>query len=514
MRSHATPVPGNRFPVVLLSRFLALSTKYSRCQWSLNWGPNVMMISRRTVILGGLVLLAERYISWPLRGNAPDEESTLNDAVDAYLYGYPLLVMDTMRRQLTNVPSAEPARAPMGQLRRLRTYPAVNDHSVPAPNADTLYTDAWLDLRKEPMVLSVPDMGDRYFMLPMLSGWTNVFHVPGTRTTGEKSQTYVISGPDWSGALPAGAIEYKSPTSIVWMLGRIYCTATPEDYAAVHALQDKMSLVPLSQFGKAYTPPVSPVDPAIDMRTLPRDQVNALGVDEYFKYLAELMKTNPPLPQDGPMIARMASIGLTPGRDFDPAPLRALGASAISDIPKMAMQRMLARFGQLQHANVNGWIFFGPSIASWGTDYELRALCNFLGPGWNLPADAAYPATERGTDGKEYDGNGKYVLRFKRGEMPPVNAFWSLTMYDSDRFFVPNALNRYTISQRDELVANADGSTDIYLQADSPGKDREANWLPAPKGKFSVMLRLYWPKDKPVSILNGTWTPPKVEAAG
>jgi hypothetical protein len=207
----------------------------------------------------------------------------------------------------------------------------------------------------------------------------------------------------------------------------------------------------------------------------------------------------------------MASIGLVPGQDFDPRTLSAFDRAAVDAVPKLALQRMLQRFQNQE--TINGWIYFGSSVANWGTDHVLRALCNMLGPGWNLPADAVYPASERGPDGKEYDGNSKYVIHFDKGQMPPVNGFWSLTMYDGDRFFVPNALNRYTLSQRDTFDANGDGSVDIYLQADSPGKAKEANWLPAPKAKFSVMLRLYWPKNGPVSILDGTWKPPAVEAA-
>jgi len=247
------------------------------------------------------------------------------------------------------------------------------------------------------------------------------------------------------------------------------------------------------------------------MKTVPREQVNTLSVNDYFDYLAKLMKTNPPLLRDATMIARMASIGLTPGRDFDPSKLNAFDKAAVEAVPKLALQRMLVRFKN--QATINGWIYFGSTVANWSTDYVLRALCNMLGQGWNLPADAVYPASERGPDAKDYDGNNKYVIHFEKGQMPPVNGFWSLTMYDSDRFFVPNSLNRYTLSQRDNLIANADGSVDIYLQADSPGMDKEANWLPAPKAKFSVMLRLYWPKDGPVSILDGTWKPPAIEAA-
>ena len=210
------------------------------------------------------------------------------------------------------------------------------------------------------------------------------------------------------------------------------------------------------------------------------------------------------------MLERMASIGLTPGRDFDRSKLSPLARTRVDATPKLALQRMLQRFGS--QPTVNGWIYFGPSVANWGTDYVLRALCNMLGPGWNLPADAVYPASEKGSDGKDFDGSNKYVIHFAKGQMPPVNGFWSLTMYDGGRFFVPNALDRYTISQRDDLVVNADGSVNIYLQADSPGKDRESNWLPAPRAKFSVMLRLYWPKDGPLSILDGTWRPPAIES--
>jgi hypothetical protein len=311
--------------------------------------------------------------------------------------------------------------------------------------------------------------------------------------------------------LPIGVTEYKSPTGIVWLLGRIYCTGTPEDYAKVHALQDQISLIPLSQYDKPHTPPAANVNTGLDMETLPREQVNKLSINDYFKYVAEVMKINPPLPQDAPMIAQMVSVGLTPGRDFDPSKLGAFDRSAVDAVPKLALQRMLERFNK--QATINGWIYFGPSVANWGTDYLLRALCNMLGPGWNLPADAVYPASEKGPDGKDYEGSRKYVIHFENGQMPPVNGFWSLTMYNGNRFFVPNALNRYTLSQRDHLIANADGSVNIYLQSNSPGKDKEANWLPAPNGKFSVMLRLYWPKTGPVSILDGTWKPPPIEAA-
>ena len=242
----------------------------------------------------------------------PDEARAI--AEDAYVYGYPLVTMEMTRRALTNTATPEGVRAPMGQFALLREYPSAADRQVTAPNADTLYSMAFIDLSKEPYVFGIPDSGDRYYLMPMLDGWTEVFQVPGQRTTGNGAQTYAITGPGWKGTLPGGLTEYKSPTNLVWILGRIYCTGTPEDYAAVHALQDKLSLVPLSAYGRPYTPPQGRVDPSIDMRTPTRDQVNRMDTATYFTLLASLMKDNPPTAADAPMVARMRRSAWSRGR--------------------------------------------------------------------------------------------------------------------------------------------------------------------------------------------------------
>jgi hypothetical protein len=445
--------------------------------------------------------------------NAPGTEQAVADAVDVYVYGYPLVTMDMTRRQFTNVATPDAAHAPMGQMLKLRTYPAVDNHAVTAPNADTLYTTAWMDVSQEPWVLSVPDMGDRYFLLPMLSGWTDVFQVPGKRTTGGKAATYVITGPGWSGTLPKGVTEYKSPTGMVWLLGRIYCTGTPADYAAVHALQDKFTLVPLSSYGKPYTPPAGTVDPNYDMKKAVRDQVDALSVDEYFSYLARLMKTNPPAAADAPMVEKMKAIGIEPGKDFDPSKLGVFDKELIKGVPKVAQVKIMEYFKKAAEP-VNGWMYLTKNIGVYGTDYIQRALVTAIGLGANRPQDAIYPTSQKDADGHEFDGaSKKYVIHIDKGQMPPVNGFWSITMYDKDYFFVPNPLNRYTLSARNKFNMNPDGSVDLYLQADSPGKAKEANWLPAPKAQFIPMMRLYWPKETPPSIIDGTWKPPAITEA-
>ena len=185
---------------------------------------------------------------------------------------------------------------------------------------------------------------------------------------------------------------------------------------------------------------------------------------------------------------------------------------AMKTVPKLGLLKMVERVNKQEP--VNGWIYFGSSVGNWGTDYLLRATTAWLGPGWNRPEDAVYPLSQKNANGNEYNGaDHKYVLHFDKGQFPPVKGFWSLTMYDDQNFLAANPLNRYALSQRDKFVTNPDGSADLYLQYDSPGKAKEPKWLPAPKGKFGIMLRLYWPNETPPSILDGTWKPPAVTVA-
>ena len=302
-----------------------------------------------------------------VNASQPGVEEAVSIATEAYIYGYPLVTMDMTRKQLTNVATPSGSSAPMGQLNLYRTYPAVDNHAVTAPNADTLYTTTWLDVSKEPWIFGIPDMGDRYYLMPMLDGWTDVFQVPGKRTTGDKAQKYAITGPGWSGTLPADVTEYKSPTGLVWILGRIYCTGTTEDYKAVHALQDKFSLVPLSSYGKPYTPLPGEVDANFDMKTAVRDQVDAMDTAAYFNYLAKLMKTNPPSADDAPMVAKMAKIGLVPGQDFDPGKLGTFDKEVIKGVPKLAQVKIMEYFKQAAKP-INGWMFT-TKTGIYGTDY-------------------------------------------------------------------------------------------------------------------------------------------------
>lgn len=470
-----------------------------------------MKITRRSAAFGGMSLLAAAAMSRSALAEHGAflglgeglEEFAL--ATDAYIFGYPLVTMEMTRRILTNVAEPVGTRAPMGQIIKLRHYPDASFRDVTAPNADTLYTTAFFDVGQEPWVFSIPDMKGRYFLMPMLDGWTNVFQVPGKRTTGTGAQTYAITGPGWKGSLPAGVKEYKSPTNIVWLLGRIYCTGTPEDYAAVHKLQDECKLVPLSSYGKPYTPPAGKVDSSIDMKMAVRDQVNRMDAVSYFSLLCELMKANSPAAADAPQLAKFARIGIVPGQSFDASKLKADFAKRV---PEVGFDRIMLQF-KINKAikDEHGWAFT-TKTGIYGTDYLMRALITAIGLGANRPQDAVYPTSKADAEGRKYNGANKYVINFPKGQLPPVEGFWSLTMYDSGYFFVNNPLNRYSISARQNLKSNPDGSTDLYLQKDSPGKDKESNWLPAPSGDFILMMRLYWPEQKKPSIINGTWTIP------
>lgn len=465
---------------------------------------------RSLTLTAGVLALATIGLRAQPAATTPQQAQQL--VRDAYVFAYPLVTMEYTRRQTTNVAKPDPQHAPLGQFLNMRAYPTADFRAVTAPNADTLYSAAFLDLSQEPYVFEQPALGKRFFLMPMLDAWTNVFADPGSRTTGEQAQTFLITGPGWSGVVPSGMKQLKSPTNLAWILGRTYSDGTPQDYKAVHAIQDKYKLTPLSAYasGKPYTPPAGQVDPSIDMKTPPRDQVNALSGKEYFTLVAKLLKANPPASADAPMVAKLAKIGIVPGQDFDPSKLDPAIAAAIDRAPKdavAALEQGISKLGK----NVNGWQV--TMAGEYGTDYFFRAVVAYAGLGANLAKDAVYPTAKTDAEGHPLDtSQNNYVLTFaNKDALPPVKGFWSLTLYNDQYFFYKNPLNRQTRSQRDKLVANKDGSIDIYIQNQAPPKDKQANWLPAPKGPIVLMMRLYWPSETPPSILDGSWQPPAIK---
>jgi len=439
----------------------------------------------------------------------PEQQGALQTGVEAVLYGLPLVMMELTMQNATNVAVPVGMAAPVNQFANVPAFPTASFKQVVRANVDTLYSSAFLDLTKEPIVLSVPDTHGRYYLLPMFDAWTNVFASPGTRTTGNAAGDFAIVGPDWRGTLPAGLRALKSPTNVVWILGRTQ-TNGPQDYAAVRAIQHGYRLVPLSAFGKPYAPAKGAIDPALNGKVPPVDRLKAMSADAYFNLLARLMKSNPAPAADAPMLAKLATIGVVPGQPFEMSHLDPEVAAGLQRAVAVALNK-LQPGTEHRGDGVNGWFFPGMNLGSFGTDYHTRALIAFIAFGANLPADAVYPTSFLDADGQPFRGTNRYVLHFGKGQLPPVNAFWSVTLYGADSFFVDNPLNRYAISSWMPLRPNSDGSIDIDIQHDPPAKDREPNWLPAPvEGTFNLTLRMYWPKDRPPSFLDGSWKPPFV----
>lgn len=438
----------------------------------------------------------------------PDKARTL--AHDLYEYGYPLVLMDATMRQATNVPNATtvPMRAPINQFAHFRSYPAADAKDIVRFNFDTLYSFAWVDLRDGPVILSVPDTGGRYYLVPTLDMWTDIFSSLGTRTTGTKAGNYAYVPPGWKGQLPDGVSRIETPTSLIWMMERTQ-TNGPSDYDHVHAIQDGLKLTPLAQWGKDYTPPsASPTDASIDGKTPPLEQVFKLDGVQFFTRLATLMKTYPPHGNDYPILFRARALGFEPGKDFDTSTLDAATVAAINAGAKDAQADMIKTVKTIGF-RVNGWSLLTDNVGTYGTSYRQRAVVALSGLGANLPADAVYPTAFNDSNGKPLDGASRYVLHFAKGNLPPANAFWSITMYDDEGFQVPNPINRFAIGDRDHLKFNLDGSLDIYVQSSSPGSSRQSNWLPSPRsGTFALTLRVYWPRPE---MLAGTWQPPAVQ---
>lgn len=443
----------------------------------------------------------------------PEEARAI--ALDAYLYGYSLVTTEITRLAFTNTTKPNPAtlQAPINQLVNQPEYPPATYKGVTAPNADTLYSAGFLDVSQEPIVFSYPDMGKRYFLFPIYDAWTNVVTVPGTRTTGEKGKTLLITGPAWRGKAPQGMTVVKSPTNSLFIIGRVYADGTAADFAKVHELQKQFKLVPLSQYGKSYTPPDGKTGGPYTPKEVVRDVILKMTPSEYFNFMAQQMAANPPtLPEDQAIVTRMAKLGIVPGQPFDINKLDPQVQKALTDVGQTVLAQLDAwqkNGGKL----VNGWLI-PPRIGTYGTDYLARAAISAFGWGANLSEDAVYPTGKVDATGQPLIGSNVYKMHFKKGDTPPARGFWSITMYDDKFYFYPNPLNKLTLSPRDNLQYNADGSLDLYFSYQQPQGVPQSNWLPAPKDPFILMMRLYWPKETPPSILppnNPSWTPPAVE---
>ena len=463
--------------------------------------------TRHRVLAALLAAMVTAGMCGAVRAAEPVSEAEARAiGADAYAYFYPLITMDLTRLQFTNAePGKDPLKGPMNTFVNIPEYPTADLRIVVRPNFDTLYSSAWLDLTKEPVVVSAPDTGGRYYLLPMLDMWTDVFASPGWRTTGTGAANYLITPPGWTGQVPPEFTRIPAPTPYVWIIGRTK-TDGPADYDAVHKIQAGFKVTPLSQWGKEAQPVAVKIDPAVDMKTPPKEQVDTMPAGKFFAYAAQLLKLHPPHITDQPIIARLKRIGFEAGQSFDLDKADPAVKKALESAPADGQALMAWKIPTLARV-ANGWSMNTDTMGVYGNYYLKRAIIAQAGLGANLPEDAIYPLNLGDVEGKPLDGAQAYSIHFDKAVIPPVDAFWSITLYDNDGFQVGNPLNRFAVSSWMPFKYNADGSLDLYFQTESPGADKEANWLPAPKGPFNLTMRLYAPKSE---ALTGKWNPPPV----
>ena len=467
----------------------------------------------KNLTISSLVLIALIFTSC---GNPTKKEVAISDdkvieiATQSYVFGYPMILMDYTKKLSTNVEQPTSVYSPVNQLGHFREFPDDKFTAVVKSNVDTYYSNAWFDLKEEPVVLTVPAT-DRYYLLPLYDAYSNVISVPGPRTTGTGAHIFLLTGPFWEGEIPEGMTQIKAPTNTLWMIGRTQVNSIEDGATVVAAFQDGMRIDLLSKYGKEYASPLGKISEN-NKKIVPVENTRALSIEDYLTKLAQLMVDNPPAKADAPLITEMNSIGIIAGEKFSTKGMSPELIKKLNTIPELAHQNWIDKSTGKKDAGiavVNNWIVAKDGMGFYGTNYEKRAFIAFIGLGANLVEDAVYPSTSMDSEGIPIDGTNKYVLHFEKNEIPPVNAFWSLTAYNSKDFLVANTINRFALGDRDDLTYNEDGSLDIYIQNTDPGGNKTSNWLPSTQeGLTNLTLRLYWPKK---AVLDGTWIVPPIK---
>ncbi len=429
----------------------------------------------------------------------------------AYIWGYPLVQFERVKNFETNPnsPSAH-GNGPINKYVAFTKLPSPGFTSGEYSNPDLLYAQAWLNLSKEPVILKIPEIKDRYHVFEFVDAYDNDFHYLGTRTTGEKGGIYAITGPDWKGQIPGTMQEIKSPTNSVLLLSRILVKG-PRDLSNVTAIENQISTSPMSVYeGKSVSSnqPIqntsdntAPVPPVIS-------DIPKVGIKIYDQ-ISKGMIGNPLNPPNPQLVSKLEIIGIGPGKT---------PSTEANETIRNALEGGIAQGQKLIEARatklgpiVNGWQYSNPRTGMYGNDYLLSAatvLAINIAP--NVPQEATYPVTTVDGDGKQLNGSNNYVIHFDPGQTPPINknGYWSITIYNEKDYLVENPLNRYSInSVRNESKFNEDGSLDLYIQHTTPGIDKESNWLPSPSGNFTLMMRIYIPQE---NAINGEYQIPPV----
>jgi hypothetical protein len=441
--------------------------------------------------------------------HAPGFSETKAIAEEGFVYGLPIVMNYAVMYDYVVDRNSGQWKAPFNEISNEHRVFTYKDTTVVTPNSDTPYSMLWLDLRAEPFILSVPAVDKpRYYSVMLCDGNTFNYGYIGSRATGSEAGDYMVVGPDWKGQTPEGIKKvFRSSTQFSAVLYRTQLF-NAEDMPNVEKVQSGYKAQPLSAYLHQPAPPAAP---AINFPKINKELVK----ENFFEYLDFALQFAPAGPEETEIRAKLASIGIGPGKTFDfkdlsPAHKIEVGSGMKNGEKKV--EEKVAAVGK----EINGWrvgAAFGDRDFFHG-DWLLRAAGAKAGIYGNDAAEAMYPMAKSLANGDPLDGSGhKYTVTFAAGQFPPVNAFWSVTMYDGKtQLLIENPINRYLVNSPmlPGLKKNDDGSLTLYIQHDSPGSEKESNWLPAPDGPIYLVLRLYWPTDTSPSILNDTWNPPPV----
>lgn len=420
-------------------------------------------------------------------------------------YTYPLVIMKISQDLMLTVPLRP--RTDPNHFIHFRRLAQPEQRAVVLGNRNTLYSVGWLDLSQGPVVFQIPDMGERYYVMPLLDAWTNTFESLGSRTTGQGPQSYLIANAAYEGDVPEGATLITSPTNMVWITGRIQADSA-EDAVSAAQLQDQYVLMTLEE-ATSGTDPFADFEPDFTFAKvgLPVPYSLRMEAAEFYDTFLQMWAENPGPSEDQDMTALMASAGLALGEtaSFSDLP------EATQTVLEQGLKAKQAAYSKAFYegtAQTEAWLFnIDPAMGNWGTDFARRAYWAMWGLGTNISQDAVYGVTQLDSDLAPLNGQNTYQIRFEPGELPPTNAFWSVTNYDAEGYLERNAEDRYSLGSNHALSFNSDGSLDFYLSNTRP-EIEDVNWVPAPAGDFKTLLRIYWPQD---DVLDGIWSLPDVQ---
>ena len=413
----------------------------------------------------------------------------------AYVYTFPLVLMDATETSATNTEEAATEKAPVNQFIHSVALADAQFKTVVTPNVDTIYSQVWYDLSEEPMVYELPET-DRFCKVQVLDGWTN------TAAVLDKAGAYAITLSTWEGELPEGVTRIDVPTSMAWSITRIVLTGE-EDLPNVYAIQEKMKLMPLSDYisGDTYEPPRGSYSEENDY--IPVDKVLSMDPITFFNKANELMVKNSPAAADKKMLEKIAAVNIGPGMEFDTSVLTGDVAENWKTM-LTEIQLKLIKEGQKFSKKLGQWDYFGEPIGDFNTEYAYRALVALAGLGANTVEVALYPKIEQDADGNTLTGEKSYILHFESYPQVLEGGFWSVTAYGDDDFLIDNPIDRYCINDRSDLKVNDDGSVDVILSKDAP--EDTTNWLPVDNGGFHLYMRIYTPDMDALE----TWTAPTI----